>query len=153
MQSRPGRYAVIKHFACNNTETERTRSDSRLGERALRELYLKGFRIAIRRGGAKALMSSYNLINGVYAPNDRELLTGILRCEWGFEGLVMTDWFATGHDGSRHELCCAAGNDLIMPGTPAAVRDVYLALRAGRISRLAAEAAARRVLRFAFGEI
>ena len=153
VQSRPGRYAVIKHFACNNTETERTRSDSRLGERALRELYLKGFRIAIRRGGAKALMSSYNLINGVYAPNDRELLTGILRCEWGFEGLVMTDWFATGHDGSRHELCCMAGNDLVMPGTPAAVWDICRALRSGRISRLAAEAAARRVLRFAFGEI
>lgn len=153
VQSRQGRYAVIKHFACNNTETERTLSDSRVGERALRELYLKGFRIAVEKGGAKAVMSSYNLVNGVYAPNNRELLTGILRCEWGFGGLVMTDWFATGHDGSRHELCCAAGNDLIMPGTPAAVRDVYFALRSGRVSRLAAEAAARRVLRFAFGEI
>ena len=98
-------------------------------------------------------MSSYNLINGVYAPNDSELLTGILRCEWGFEGLVMTDWFATGHDGSRHELCCMAGNDLVMPGTPAAAWDICRALRSGRISRLAAEAAARRVLRFAFGEI
>ena len=65
----------------------------------------------------------------------------------------MKECFPTGHDGSRHELCCAAGNDLIMPGTPAAVRAVYLALRSGCVSRLTAEAAARRVLRFAFGEI
>lgn len=152
VQSRPGRHATLKHFACNELEDGRKLSDSRLDERALREIYLKGFRLAVTEGGARAVMSSYNLINGVYAPNNRELLTGILRCEWGFEGLVMTDWFATGHSGSRHELCCEAGNDLVMPGTPAAVWDIYRALRRGELSRLTAERAARNILRFALGE-
>lgn len=152
VQSRPGRYATVKHFACNELEDCRTLSDSRVDERALREIYLKGFRTAVTEGGAKAVMSSYNLLNGVYAPNNRELLTDILRCEWGFDGLVMTDWFSTGHDGSRHELCCRAGNDLVMPGTPAAVLAIYRALRSGEVSRLTAERAARNILRFALGE-
>jgi len=145
-QSIPGCYATIKHFACNNLENSRNRSSSNLSERALREIYLRGFRIAVEEGGAKAVMSSYNKVNGVYTANSYDLLTKVLRNEWGFEGIVMTDWFGTGHHEARDELGCTAGNDIIMPGTPVAYKRVLKALKDGSISSYAAESCARRLI-------
>ncbi len=117
VQSRPGIGTTIKHCACNNQEDNRMASDSVLSERALRELYLKGFEIAIRESQPFALMTSYNFINGVHAANNRDLCTDILRAEFVFQGLIMTDWLTTNVD----DICTApgcirAGNELIMPG-------------------------------------
>ncbi len=100
----------VKHFACNNKEVNRLDSDSRLSERALREIYLKGFEIAIKATQHMTLMSSYNIINGVRASENKELLTDILRGEWGFLGMVTTDWW----NHASHYKEIAAGNDLKM---------------------------------------
>ena len=93
IQSVPGRSACIKHFACNNQEENRNRNDSRLSQRALREIYLRGFEICVRDASPLCLMSSYNQINGIWGHYQYELVTGILRQEWGYDGLVMTDWW------------------------------------------------------------
>jgi len=116
VQSFEGCYVTIKHFAANNQETNRNRSNSVVSERVLREIYLKGYRIAVEEAGAKAAMTSYNKINGVYAPNSYDLCTKVLRCEWGFDGVVMTDWFSTGKELANNGLAIKAGNDLICPG-------------------------------------
>lgn len=115
---------TIKHFALNNQEDNRTHSNSHCSERALREIYLKGFEIAIQEFAPESLMTSYNLVNGIHAANNRELLTDILRNEWGFKGLVMTDWGTTEvcdpslkYGSSDPALCIMAGNDLTMPGS------------------------------------
>ena len=93
IQSVPGRSACVKHFACNNQEENRNRNDSRLSQRALREIYLRSFEICLRDAAPLCLMSSYNQINGIWGHYQYELVTGILRREWGYEGLVMTDWW------------------------------------------------------------
>lgn len=103
--------ATPKHFACNNKETNRRNSDSILSERALREIYLKGFEICVKESKPKLIMTAYNLINGVRASENAELLEGILRGEWGYEGMVTTDW-NTRAEHYKEEL---AGNDLKMP--------------------------------------
>ncbi len=100
----------LKHFACNNKETNRRNSDSRVSERALREIYLKGFEICVKTANPWTIMSSYNLINGVRASENHDLLTGILRDEWGFDGLVTTDWYTYGEQFRE----IAAGNDIKM---------------------------------------
>ena len=105
----------VKHFACNNKEVNRMDSDSRLSERALREIYLKGFEIAVKEAQPITLMTSYNIINGIRASENKDLLTHILRGEWGFKGLVTTDWWTHG----LHYKEIAAGNDIKMPtGNP-----------------------------------
>lgn len=106
------KYATIKHFAANNAETQRFDSDSIVSERALREIYLKPFKIAVEIGKPIALMNSYNKINGIYASDNFDLNTGILRREWGYDGCVMTDWGAK----SSAVLMPNAGCDLVMPG-------------------------------------
>ena len=106
---------TIKHFCCNNQEDNRNRTNANVNERALREIYLRGFRIAVQEGHARALMTSYNKVNGTYVNNSYELITKVLRNEWGFDGLVMTDWFATGKGLGSHCAAIEAGNDLIMP--------------------------------------
>lgn len=116
VQQEEGFYVTAKHFACNNQEDNRTGVSSNLSERALREIYLRGFEICVREGGAKSIMTSYNKINGVYAPNSHDICTKVLRNEWGFDGVVMTDWFSTNKGQASSAVAMKAGNDLIMPG-------------------------------------
>lgn len=148
VQSRPGLSATLKHFAGNERERDRLSSDSVISERALRELYLKGFEIAVRHGRPRAVMTSYNLINGIYAANSVDLLDGILREEWGFDGLVMTDWGATADGYADPARCAAAGNDLIMPGDARDRALITDALADGRLSPAEVRRCAARVLRF-----
>lgn len=127
---------TIKHFACNNQETNRYFSNSCVSERALREIYLKGFEICVKKAQPTALMTSFNLINGEHACSRSDLLTQVLRKEWGFKGIVMTDWLVTGgmgKDGGKYPCassagCIRAGNDLIMPGDTPDMEDIMEAL-------------------------
>lgn len=121
VESHKGCYAVVKHFAANNRETARSLSNSMLDERTLREIYLKGFAIALREGKPHGVMTSYNMVNGTYAANSYDLCTTILRKEWGYQGVVMSDWHSIGLGNARHGQAIHAGNDLIMPGNPADV--------------------------------
>jgi beta-glucosidase len=119
----------IKHFAANNAETNRNALDTLVGERALREIYLEGYRIAVEEAQPWTIMSSYNLINGVYASESADLLTKILRNDWGFKGLVMTDWFG-GKDAVAQ---MNAGNDLLMPGKVAQANAIIKAVQERRL--------------------
>ncbi len=133
--------ACPKHFAANNKELNRRDSDSRVTERALREIYLKGFEICVRESDPKTVMSSYNYVNGIRASESPDLLTWILRGEWGFKGLVMTDW--SGH--GRHAVEIMAGNDLKMSrGDP---RMVYCMTRDEALAQGTLEEAVRNLLR------
>lgn len=117
VQSCKGCGTTIKHFACNNQEDNRMHSNSIVSERALREIYLKGFEIAVIKSQPMAIMTSYNLINGVHAANSYDLCTKAARNEWGYQGLIMTDWTTT-HNGPECTAsgCMRAGNDIVMPG-------------------------------------
>ena len=117
VQSNYGCGTTIKHFACNNQEDNRMGSDSIVSERSLRELYLKGFEIAVKESHPMSIMTSYNLINGIHAANSYDLCTDVARNEWGFDGAIMTDWTTTenGADCTASG-CMRAGNDLVMPG-------------------------------------
>lgn len=132
----------IKHFAANNAETARTALDTHVSERALREIYLEGFRIAVEESQPWTVMTSYNLINGTYAPESRDLVTAILRGDWGFKGYVMTDWGA-GRDPVAQ---VAAGNDLIMPGRPAQRDAILKAVQEGKLDVKLLDASVERIL-------
>ena len=136
-----------KHFAVNSQESDRTRVDERLSQRALRELYLRGFEKMVRESDPWTVMSSYNIINGVYAQGAKDLLTTILRDEWGFNGIVMTDWI-----GKRQQLPTEqevqAGGDLMMPGYPAQVEDIIQAVKNGRLDMKDVDRNVRRMLEY-----
>ncbi len=134
VQETPGNFVTIKHFAANNQEVNRYFVSSELDERALREIYLRGFAIVVREARPKAVMSAYNKINGVYCANNRELCTHILRGEWGFDGLVMTDWLSTGEDRADEAGCLKAGVDLIMPGGKKVVKALLNAYKDGNLT-------------------
>ena len=129
VQSNGNSGVTIKHFACNNQEDNRMGVDACVSERALREIYFRGFEIAVKKSAPVSIMTSYNLINGVHAANSRDLCTVVVREEWGFEGTIMSDWNTTvPEDGSEPWKCSAAGNDIIMPGNTnddADIRDAY----------------------------
>ena len=142
VQSHPGRGVTIKHLACNNQETNRLNSNSRVSPRALRDLYLRAFEICVRQARPAAVMTSYNLINGVHTSESAQLLEVILRREWGFDGLVMTDWVVDGMTRSdmKHPRATAAatikaGNELFMPGGEADREDLLAALERGSAGR------------------
>lgn len=132
--------ATLKHFALNNKETNRKNSDSRVSERAAREIYLKAFEMIVKNDNPWAIMSSYNMINGYRASESEDLLTGILRDEWGYEGMVTTDWWTCG----EHYKETKAGNDLKMGnGYPDRVKKAY---DKGAISRSEMETSVKRIL-------
>ena len=133
VQQEDGYYVTIKHFACNNQEDNRTFVSSNVSERALREIYLRGFEICVRHGGAKAVMTSYNKLNGVYTPNSYDLCTKLLRNEWGFEGVIMTDWYSTNKGQANNAVAMRAGNDLIMPGGGGFKKEILQGVKSGLI--------------------
>ncbi len=136
-----------KHFAVNSQESDRTRVDERLSQRALRELYLKGFEMMVRKSNPWTIMSAYNKVNGVYAQGNKDLLTNILRNDWGYKGIVETDWI-----GKREDLPVeqevAAGNDLLMPGYPAQVKDIVNAVKSGKLDINDVDRNVRRMLEY-----
>ena len=146
VQKTPDCYVTVKHFAANNQEENRYFVSSQVDERTLRELYLRGFELAVRQSKPKALMTAYNKINGVYCANNRELCTDILRSEWGFDGVVMTDWLSTGKDRAAEGLCPMSGVDLIMPGGKSTVKALLRAARDGTLSPDALRQSCGRVL-------
>ncbi len=138
---------TVKHFACNNQEDNRMSVNVCISPRALREIYLRGFEIAVRESRPVAVMSSYNRINGFHAANFGDICTGVLRKEWGFEGVVMSDWNTTvPADGSISWKCAVAGNDIIMPGNPQDDENIRQACERGELSEEAIRTCGRRVL-------
>lgn len=136
-----------KHFAVNSQETERTRVDERVSQRALRELYLKGFEMMVRKSNPWTIMSSYNKVNGVYAQGNKDLLTDILRNDWGFKGIVETDWIGIRKD-LPVEQEVAAGNDLMMPGYPQQVENIVAAVKSGKLDVVDVDRNVRRMLEY-----
>ena len=147
VQSLPGVGTTIKHLACNNQEDNRIGSDSILSERALREIYLRGFEIAVKESQPMCIMTSYNLINGVHAANCYDTCTVAAREEWGFRGVIMSDWTTTLPEaGSIPHLCVKAGNDLIMPGMQSDYDEILEAYEAGELSDEEIRACAARLI-------
>lgn len=155
VQKHPGRGVTLKHFAANNQETNRMNSNSQISERALREIYLRGFGICVREAAPHAVMTSYNLLNGVHVSERRDIVEDILRRDFGFDGIVMTDWMVRFNMSSRESLhrkgdvalIAAAGGDLIMPGSKADAKDLLAGLKNGKLTRRQLEENAQRVIR------
>ena len=132
----------IKHFAANNQETNRMNTDARISQRALREIYLKGFEIAIKESKPWTVMTSYNYINGTYASESKDLVTTILRDEWGYEGTVMTDWFG-GKDGAVQMW---AGNDMLQPGKAEQFDSIVAGVKSGKLDEADLDRNVQRIL-------
>ena len=157
VQKHKGCGTTIKHYAANNAETNRYNSNSHVSERAMREIYLKGFGICVRKAQPKAVMTSYNLLNGQHTSEHRGLIEDILRCEYGFKGIVMTDWVVDAlssstdnkYRGALAPEVVKAGGDLFMPGCQADFDRVLAALGEGSIDRRQIQQNATRVYRMA----
>ena len=134
----------VKHFAVNNQETNRAENDSRVDTRALREIYLKGYEITVKESQPWTIMSSYNKLDGEYTQQSYDLLTKILRDEWGFEGIVMTDW--GNKEGTVKAV--AAGNDLMMPGSTVEVQRIVDAVKSGELSEADLDRNVRNMLNY-----
>lgn len=147
VQALPGVGTTVKHYACNNQENNRMGVDAVVSERALREIYLRGFEIAIKESQPMCIMTSYNEINGVHSANNADLCTEIARREWHFQGVIMTDWATTlDFGGADAAGCVAAGNDLIMPGATSDLENIEQAYAEGRLSEADIRSCAERVL-------
>ena len=143
VQKHKGKGTTIKHFAANNQEDNRYFLNAHVSERALREIYLKGFEIAVKEASPLSIMTSYNLINGIHTANSYDLLQSVARDEWGFAGIIMTDWFTSqnmpeimGKYGAKYPIsastgCIYAGNDIQMPGCQKNVDDIVEAVKTG----------------------
>ncbi len=132
----------IKHFAANNQETNRMNTDARISQRALREIYLKGFEIAIKESKPWTVMTSYNYINGAYSSESKDLVETILRDEWGYEGTVMTDWFG-GKDGAKQMW---AGNDMLQPGKKEQFDSIVAGVKSGKLAEADLDRSVSRIL-------
>ena len=144
VQAHKGCGVTIKHYAANNQETNRYANNSMMSERALREIYLRGFEICIRESDPAAVMSSYNLLNGIHTCESRDLITAVLRDEMGFDGLVMTDWWVGGdmllnkkskYSTPEPDLVAASGHSLFMPGCKRDMRKILSGLKLGTVTR------------------
>lgn len=154
VQKHPGRGVTIKHYAANNQEKNRYCNNSIVSERTMREIYLKGFGICVRNAQPHALMTSYNLLNGIHTAEHRGLIEDILRCEFGFQGIVMTDWIIAMamNQKSKHRIPIAAeiekaGGDLIMPGSRDDYNSIVEAVRSGALSLEQLQVNATRIYR------
>jgi len=148
VQSMGGVGVAQKHYCCNNQEDNRMGVSANVSQRALREIYLRAFQIAVTEGKPWTVMSSYNRVNGKYVCNSFDFCTRVLRQEWEFDGLVMSDWNAT--EQCSYAEAINAGNDLIMPGTSAVSKKLRQELKAGKLSRDALNLSAGRVLELIF---
>ena len=143
VQKHPGRGTTVKHFCANNQETNRVGSNSIVSERALREIYLRGFEICVRESSPAAVMTSYNLLNGTHTAERRDLVQDVLRREFGFSGIVMTDWVVGSvmankndtHRPVKPRFVAAAGGDLMMPGGKGDFNDMLAGLKEGDLTR------------------
>ncbi len=163
VQSVDGKGVTIKHFACNNQEDNRMFSNSHVSVRALRDIYLRGFELAVKMAQPFCVMTSYNLLNGIHTANNYELIQNVLRDEWDYEGAVMTDWFSSfedveflGYDESKlkyppafSRLCVYAGCDMQMPGCAKNAEDIVTAVNHGRLTLADVQSAAMNIVRLA----
>ena len=136
-----------KHFAVNSQESDRTSVDERVSQRAARELYLRGFEIAVRESNPWTIMASYNQINGQYSMGNHDLLTSILRDDWGYKGIVMTDWIGI-REGLTTISEVHAGNDLMEPGQPAQANEIVEGVKSGKLSMADVDRNVRRMLEY-----
>ena len=134
----------VKHFAANSQETNRMGVDEVMSQRALREIYLKGFEIAVRESAPWTVMSSYNRLNGPFTQENRELLTTILRDEWGFDGIVMTDWTGLRNTAAQIQ----AGNDLMEPGNDSQIKDIVEKVKNGVLKEAELDICVKRILQY-----
>jgi beta-glucosidase len=158
VQVHPGCGTTIKHYCANNQETNRYGNNSQVSERALREIYLKGFGICVRDAQPKAVMTSYNLLNGTHTAERRDLSDDVLRCEFGFEGIIMTDWVVGNgimnskqdiHPAVKPARVAAAGGDVFMPGCKADHKNILAGLADGTLTRKQLQINATRMYRMA----
>ena len=134
----------VKHYAGNSQETNRMGVDEVMSQRALREIYLKGFEIAVREAAPWTVMSSYNRLNGPFTQENRELLTTILRDEWGFDGIVMTDWTGLRNTAAQIQ----AGNDLMEPGNESQIKDIIDKVKSGALKEADLDICVKRILQY-----